>query len=298
MVQGEFYFSDVVESRFPGLIDKVRRIIGESENKFQGSAADSFLWEHTTHVASLAYGLAQTEARDPMIPAVVALFHDSGKFAGGRYHADETAEEVAAARIAAPVLRQSGMKAAELKRVLAGLKALYSENSTRSAAADIVHDADFLSKFGSLGAANFFVKAALRGRTIRAALLESLSKELTYAACLPENMRTSAGRQLAGKKAAQSLRFFRSLLAELRDARIMDLRVRKLRVPHRDHPARQLEVRLVVFPVCPECGGRWRVTWSTESGVKCRRLRVVWLCRGCDEGMETAFCLPEIQHRG
>jgi len=299
MVNGGFCFSNAVESRFPGLIEKVRNIIRESENKFQGASgcSESFLWEHTTHVASFAYRLAVAEDLDPMIPTVVALFHDAGKFAEGRYHADETAEEVESARIAAPILRQSGMKSAEVKRVLAGLKALYSEKSARSVVADIVHDADFLSKFGSLGVANFFVKAALRGRTIRSAVLQYLSKELTYAACLPLNMRTAAGRKLAGRKAAESLRFFRSLLTEMRDARIVDLKVSRLRVPHPAHRKRLLEVRLVACPACPECSGRWKVTWTTERGVKCQRLSVELVCRSCGEGMDTSFCLPEINFR-
>ena len=102
------------------------------------------------------------------------------------------------------------MKPADVKRVLAGLKALYREKSARSIVADIVHDADFLSKFGSLGVANFFAKAALRGRTIRAAVLQYSSKELTYASCLPQNMRTAAGRELAGRRASQSMKFFSS----------------------------------------------------------------------------------------
>jgi HD superfamily phosphodiesterase len=278
------------------LIEKVRAIIGESENAFQGTSAssDSFLWEHTSHVASFAHQLALAEDLDPLIPTVVALFHDAGKFADGRYHADETAEEVESARVAAPILRGSGMKPADIKRVLSGLKALYSEGSAGNAAADIVHDADFLAKFGYLGVANFFIKAALRGRSIRTAVLQHLSKEMTYAACLPLNMRTDAGRGLAGKKAGASQKFFRSLLAEMRDARIVDLRVRRLRIPHPSHRNRQLEVRLVVYPLCPDCGGRWRVSWTTQRGVKCQRLNVLLVCRGCGDVMDTSFCLPEI----
>jgi HD superfamily phosphodiesterase len=296
MVNGGSVHYNAVESRFPGLIEKVRNIIHESENNFQGASgsSDSFLWEHTTHVASFAYRLALAEDLEPMIPTIIALFHDAGKFAGGRYHADETAEEAESARIAAPILRQSGMKPADAKRVLAGLKALYREGSARSVAADIVHDADFLSKFGSLGVANFFVKAALRGRTIRSAVLQYLSKELTYAACLPVNMRTAAGRRLASRKAAESQRFFRSLLTEMRDTQIADLKIRRLRVPHPDRRDRVLDVRLVVRSACPECSGRWQTTWTTEKGIKCQRLLVEITCRGCGERLETSFCLPEI----
>ena len=84
-----------IESRFPGLIEKVRTVIQDSENALEGNeeGSESFLWEHTMHVTSIAYRLAQEEGIDPYIPIVAALFHDIGKFTGGRYHRDETIEE-------------------------------------------------------------------------------------------------------------------------------------------------------------------------------------------------------------
>ena len=85
----------VIKSRFPGLIDKVREIIQDSEKAYEGrnSRSASFLWEHTIHVASIADRLAQSENLDPLIPVVAALFHDAGKFSGGQYHSEGTVEE-------------------------------------------------------------------------------------------------------------------------------------------------------------------------------------------------------------
>ena len=289
-------YSSMVESRFPGMIEEIRKVIRESESRYEGASAtaESFLWEHTTHVASIAHGLAQAEGLDPLIPAVAALFHDAGKFAGGRYHEDDVAEEQEAARIAKLLLRRFGMKSADVKRVLAGLEALYNEKAGKNAVADLVHDADFLSKFGALGVAGFFAKSALRGRTLGDAVRRHLSKEVTYAACLPLNMRTAAGRKLAAKKAADSLRFFQLLLAELRDAQIADFRIRRVRVPDPAGKGRSLEVRLVLPAACPGCGGRWHTEWTTEQGLKCRKLSVDALCRRCGGQLETSFCLPEI----
>lgn len=296
MAAHKFSYSSMVESRFPGMIEEIRKVIRESESRYEGAsgASESFLWEHTTHVASIAHGLAQAEGLDPLIPAVAALFHDAGKFAGGRYHEDDIAEEQEAARTAGPLLLRFGMKSTDVKRVLSGLEALYHEKAGKNAVADLVHDADFLSKFGALGVAGFFVKSALRGRTLGVAVLQHLSKEVTYAACLPLNMRTSAGRKLAAKKAADSLRFFRLLLAELRDAQIADFRIRRLRVPDPVDKDRSLEVRLVLPAACPGCGGRWHTAWTTEQGIKCRKLSVDTLCRRCGRRLGTSFCLPEI----
>jgi HD superfamily phosphodiesterase len=286
----------MIESRFPGLIADVRKIIQDSENAYEGGDghSESQLWEHTVHVTSIAYRLACAEGLNPLIPSIAALFHDAGKFAGGRYHKDETIEEEESAQIAERLLLRFGMKKADIRTILSGLRALYNEKARKNAVAAILHDADFLSKFGALGIAAFFTKSVLRGRTLRSSVLGFLSKELTYATCLPMNMRTETGRRLAGKKAADSIKFFRALLAELREARIADLKIRKIRIPHPSIRDRFLEVQLVESPACPKCGERWQMAWTIEKGVKCTKLSVDWDCPQCNERVETSFCLPEV----
>lgn len=275
---------------------KVRKIIQDSENAYEGGddISESQLWEHTMHVASITQQLARAENLDPLIPVIAALFHDAGKFAGGQYHKDKTIEEEESARIAERLLRESGMKSTNIRRILAGLRALYNEKARKNTIAAILHDADFLSKFGALGVAGFFTKSTLRGRTLRSSVLGYLSKELTYAACLPLNMRTAAGRKLAAKKAADSLRFFRLLLAELRDARIANLKIRQIKIPDPSTRDGFLKIRLVFSPTCPECGGGWNMSWATEKGVKCTKLDIDWNCPQCGKRLETSFCLPEI----
>ena len=293
-----FDYPSVVESRFPGLIDSLREVIQESEYKYEGGKgrSESFLWEHTLHTASISYQLAQAENLDPLIPVVAALFHDAGKFAGGKYHSDETAEEEESARIARKLLTQFGMKSAEIRRVISGLRALYNEKAKKNPVASILHDADFLSKFGALGVAGFFIKSALRRRTLRSTVLGYLSKELTYASCLPLNMHTSAGRKMAAKKASDSLKFFRALLVELREARIANLRIRLLRIPNPAAKSQLLKVQLVVSPTCPKCRRGWNFVWTTDKGVKCRKLNIDWACSYCGERLETSFCLPEMAY--
>jgi HD superfamily phosphodiesterase len=220
-------FVKVVESRYPGLLDRIKAQIEESEDEFVGRRrkGQSHLWGHSTLVASLAFQLARAEKRDPLIPTIAALVHDAGKFVGGRYHPGERAEEEEAIRIGVPILRQSGVSPRDIRSLSTGLRALYRQGARRNALSDLIHDADFLSKFGALGVANFFIKSTLRGETLENAIAGSLSKELTYAACLPLNMRTSAGRRLAQKKSKESMRFFRALLGELRQMRAADFRI-------------------------------------------------------------------------
>jgi HD superfamily phosphodiesterase/predicted RNA-binding Zn-ribbon protein involved in translation (DUF1610 family) len=289
----------VVEERFPGLIAKIREVIENSEKDYEiqngkDSSAESHLWEHTTHVASLAFRLARAEKRQPLLPTLAALFHDAGKFAGGSYHVENTIEEEESSETAKRILGEAGMKPAELAKTLTGIKALYNEKTSKNAIAAIVHDADFLSKFGAMGVAAFFTKAALRGRTLESAMLGWLSKELTYAACLPQNMRTAAGKKLAAQKARDTIVFFRKLLGELRESGGVDLRIRRLRISDPRSRKKHLEILLAASLKCPQCGSSWQSAWFTEDGVKCTKLNVDWHCADCGSSLGASFCLPEV----
>jgi uncharacterized protein len=285
-----------MEELFPGLIAEVRRRIEDSERKFAPGCGgkDSYLWEHTTHVASLAFDLAKSEKMDPVLPAVAALFHDAGKFKDGTYHKDVRPEEEDAARLAESVLRGTRMRAADIRTVASAIRALYNARSYGNRTADIVHDADFLAKFGALGVAQFFIKSTLRGQTLRSALLGSLSKELTYAAVLPRNMRTKAGERRAEKKSAETLRYFRSLVRELRETRIEDIEMKRVRVKPVSRPGRAVDVLLAVPRICEACGGNWRIAHRTVRGVKCEKLEAEIICVKCGEKSSFSFCLPEI----
>lgn len=297
--QKKLGFIAAVEAYYPGLVEKIKGIIEESEKKFTGDAgrSDGYLWEHTTHVASLSVELARAAKKNPVIPAVAALFHDAGKFTGGKYHGREISEEEEAVTIAGRVAREAGMKAEDIRRLTSGLRALYNEAARKNPIADIVHDADFLSKFGALGVAHFFMKSTLRGKTLQGALMSSLSKELTYAGCLPSNMRTRAGRRLAERKSRDTIRFFRSLIRELKEAQVADFMIRRVRIYPGSHPRKAAEVRLAIPRLCGACGSRWRTAFRTEQGIKCEKLEAEIKCLGCDSQASFSFCLPEIPRR-
>jgi HD superfamily phosphodiesterase len=288
----------IISRKYPGLVAKIQSLIEESERAFAGNAPESegsYLWEHTVHVATLAFKLAEEERRDPLLAAITALFHDAGKFEGGRYHAGDTAEEAGAALLAEALLKRSRVPAADRASILAALGALYREDAAPHPLADLVHDADFLSKFGYLGVAQFFIKSTLRGKTLRTAVMNSLSKELTYAACLPLNMRTKAGRTMAARKSEDSLGFYAGLLTEMRDVHDLDFRVETLRLALPDKPRRTIEVRLVLPSACAACGGKWAVRPEVVQGKKCRTLKAVVACRACRASQEIVFCLPELR---
>ena len=289
-------YAAALESRFPGLIAAARAVIEESERAFAKTrkGEGSYLWEHSSHVAALSYRLALAEKSDSLIAAVVGLFHDAGKFAGGSYHRDDRAEEESAAKIAAPLLAAAGLRALDIRRVTGALRALYASGARKSALANTVHDADFLAKFGALGVAQFFIKSTLRGRTLREAMLGPLSKELTYAACLPLNMRTAAGRRAAVKKSADSLRYFRALLGELRETQAVDLRIRRVRVIGTRSGTSAAKILLALPRACPDCGGPLVLATRTEPGLKCEKLEAEVACSACGRRTGLSFCLPEL----
>ena len=294
-------FAAAVEARWPGLAATARRIVADAERAYDGArgASGSYLWEHTSHVAALSCRLAGDEGLDPALAAVVALFHDAGKFAGGAYHQGERAEEEEAAAIAAPLLAAAGMGARDAKRATGALRALYAgAPRARASAADalaaVVHDADFLAKFGTLGVAQFFIKSTLRGRTLLDAILGPLSKELTYAAALPRNMRTAAGRRAAVKKAAGTKAYFRALLGELREAQAADLRIRTFRLAPAGRGRGGLGVVLALPRACAGCGGRPEIAFRRERGAKCETLEAESACPACGRRTTLSFCLPEI----
>lgn len=292
--QQEFYRSLTAFS--PGLVERVRRTIEDAERKFTGrkDGQAGFLWEHTVLVTAQSFKLAKAEKENPDLAAVTALFHDAGKFGGGRYHAGKKPEEEGSARLARKVLEESDLGMAEIGRVVRALRSLYNSGSGRNRLADIVHDADFLSKSGYLGVANFFVKSTLRGRNLESAAVDFLSRELTYAAVLPANMRTAAARRLAAKKSADGLRFFRAYLSELNEAHGLALRVRTIDVPRAGTRARKAKVSLVMPATCGACGGKWEAALRTDKGLKCEKLEASFKCAACGEERTVSFCLPEL----
>jgi putative nucleotidyltransferase with HDIG domain len=292
----------LLELRFPGLHARIEQTLLESEARYNRSKqqpASQFLLEHTQHTAAIAHQLCMQEGVDPLIPVLVALFHDAGKFHEGKYHEDDVPEEEHAAMLAAAMLGEYGMERAEIEAVLQGLRALYDDRQRCDEASRIVQDADRLDKLGALGVGAFFTKATLRGRGLVDALMHTLSRELTYALVAPRSMFTETGRMLAGEQSAKTIAFFDDLLNDLEASGIAAFDRRPL-VVEGDFRTRdgsrvqQVEVTLVTPRACPECEGAIELAHRCERGVKCETLKARLACKACDWAREISFCLPVI----
>jgi hypothetical protein len=299
---GEAVLRNILEPRFPDLLDEMRQLVSESEREFNAAAGrpgSGFLWEHTVLVAVIAARLAEAAGDELLLPVVAALFHDTGKFQDGVYHDKEIAEEEFAVRLVRRMMPRRGMTAVETETVALSLRALYCEDQRQGPLTDLLHDADFLSKFGCLGVAAFFTKAALRQLPMREAVTRWLSKELTYARAAERTLRTSAGRAQAAAKSLRAEDFFGNLLAEMRQLGMARFKLETRRVAEiagMDGPPLHpdTEIVLVLPEACEVCGAAPDVQLSLEEGIKCRKLVARVGCAAGHDIHEMVFCLPEI----
>lgn len=291
---------NLLEPRFPGLLASIEGALADAEaafNRRSRQAPSEFLVDHTRRTAAIAHLLAVREGVDPLLPVLVALFHDAGKFHDGSYHGDGVPEEEHAAQLAEAMLAEHGMDGADISAAATSLRALYDDRLATASAGRIVHDADRLDKIGALGVSAFFTKATLRARGLVEALAQTLSRELTYAQAAPRSMLTASGRALAHRWAATGLAYFDALLADLEECGIAAFERRALLVRgdfrSRDgEPVDAIEVTIVTPRACPQCEGAIDLEHRCERGVKCEMLRVRAACAACGHARDIAFCLP------
>ena len=288
---------NLIEPFYPRLFEKIREGIEKREKVFVGKengAADSFLWEHSLHVALYARKICLLEKIDPLIPVLAALFHDIGKFDDGLYHKENIPEEEQSSEIASEILHLEGVPSSDIDRIVSGFKSLYDESKKGDRISDILHDAEFLAKSGYLGVANFFTKSALRGQNLLRTLSLHLSKELTYASVLPESLKTSAGKKMAELKSKDSLSFYRKLIGELSEAGIAEFAILEEELPCPQKGKKSLKIHLAVPLNCPTCEGRLERELSFEQGIKCTELVFRIGCLRCSFDYRMSFCLPEL----
>ena len=290
----------LLEARFPGLHARIEQTLVDSEARYnrQTKQADSrFLLEHSQRTAAIANKIAAMERVDALLPVLVALYHDAGKFHEGGYHRDNVPEEEHAAVLAARMLGESGAGPAEIEAVCGALRALYDDRLSSVEACRIVQDADRLDKLGTLGVGAFFTKATLRGRGLIDALVQSLSRELSYALAAPHSMLTETGKRLAGGQTAKTVAFFDDLLNDLERWGVAAFERRPLLVEGdfrgRDGArVQKVQVTIVMPRACPDCDAPVALTHRSERGLKCDMLKARFACEVCDYARDISFCLP------
>lgn len=291
---------NLLETRFPGLHARIEEMLVDAEaqyNRRTNQGSSEFLLDHTRRTAAIAHMISGMEGVDPFLPVIVALYHDAGKFHDGGYHQDDIAEEEHAAVLAEQMLAEFGVERSDIAAVLGALRALYDDRLPCVGACRIVQDADRLDKLGALGVGAFFTKAALRGRGLVDSLVQTASRELTYALAAPRSMFTETGKKLAGERSAKTVAFFDGLLNELESWGIAAFEQRTI-VLEEDFRTRdgafmqRMDVTIVMPRTCPDCDASLGLTHQRGRGVKCEMLTARFACRECGYARETSFCLP------
>lgn len=280
---------DVLASLPDSLVGEIRRTLVAHETAYQrasGEAEYSSLWTHSVRVGRIAHYLAEREGVNPTAALLAGLLHDVGKFADGRHHKDEVAEEEFAAEAAGRFL--PGTPHEEwLPSIQEAILSLYREDIRANDLGRIVYDADRLDKMGYMGVAQFFAKNALRRHFLDGELMVRASVELTYSRHAPENLKTSTGRELARERSERTRGYYLGLLEEWEKLGLGSFSIR-------EESIEGIDCVLVVPRECA-CGGRYGVESDIRESVKCRSAVVEYRCAGCGQAREFSFCLPNVQ---
>ncbi|MDD5177553.1 MAG: HD domain-containing protein [Sterolibacterium sp.] len=292
----------MLDARFPGLYTTIEKMLVEAEAQHNGQtrrAPAEYLLEHSRRTAAIAIKIARMEGVDAVLPTLVALYHDAGKFHEGEYHKDGIPEEEHAALLAGKMLTDFGLERSAIDAVVEALRAMYDERLPCNVPCRIAQDADRLDKLGPMGVGAFFTKAALRGRGLIDALAQTLSLELTHTLAAPQSMFTESGKKLAAEQAGKTITFFDQLLEQLESWGIASFERHTIFLDEdfltrSGAIVRGREVSLAMLRTCPDCQGSLALTHRREQDVK--RVRSVFVarfhCGGCSYVAETKLALP------
>ncbi len=265
------------------LRDRVQK--EEAEHGRNDKPANS-LWDHLERVALFAERLGVAEGVDSLACRLAGLFHDAGKFGGGSYHKGDKPEEERSVAALRELSKNKGLDPGLINQVEESILQLYREDPDPTHLTMVLFDADNLDKLGSLGIANYFVKAGLRGGGISSSFLYRVTVELTYARHAPRCLATKTGRELARKRAPESVAFLRRFLDSLREDGLYDFRIDEVVF---DNLALD-----VVAPASCDCGNKLsRRIWEIP-GIKCSEIHLEHACQSCGSRHEIRFCRPRL----
>jgi len=278
-----------LHSLSPQVVETIRQTLIEQENTYENQRAEkdfSSLWAHSFRVGCIAHKIATAESLQPEPALLAGLFHDTGKFAQGKYHEDDIAEEEKAVQFVERILAGTEYQK-WIPTVSRAIVTMFLEEDATSSIGRAVYDADRLDKLGHMGVAQFFAKGALRRRFLDEKLMIRASIELTYAHHAPQTLKTATGKRLARLRKASTCCFFNDLLGEWQQFGLGDLHIRKEKIAGVDC--------IFVVPVRCQCGGGLKLESDIQDGLKCRSAIVTYTCEECGQEKEFSFCLPRMK---
>ena len=271
------------------VLQSIRQTLIEQETAYQNASEGvecASLWMHSLRVAKIARYIAAAEGLSTEPAMLAGRLHDIGKFGGGSYHEDETAEEETAVQLTGSIL--DGTSHSEWIPVInEAILSLYREGRNGNDIGRVLYDADRLDKLGCMGVAQFFAKNALRRHFLDNDTLVQAGIELTYAYHAPDTLKTRTGRKLAKERGDRTRSFYKNLILEWEEVGLGGFRVQEEDIAG--------IVFVLVVPLACDCGNRLGVSSDIRDSVKCRSAEVRYLCPACGMKNEFSFCLPNVK---
>ena len=271
------------------VLEKIRKTLIEQETAYQQQPTDetySSLWAHSSRVGRIAWRIASEEGFEKQPALLAGLLHDTGKFAYGTYHENDTPEEKNAALFVEKILSATAYEK-WIPQVKEAILSTYLEAEATCAIGKAVYDADCLDKLGNMGVVQFFVKRALRREFLDDDVLIRASIELTYAHHAKDTLKTATGRALATERSIRTRRFYMELIEEWNQLGLGPLTICEEEIAGIDC--------ILVVPCTCSCGGRLKIESDIQDAVKCRSLVVTYRCADCQVEREFSFCLPNVK---
>ena len=248
--------------------------------------APDTLMGHLERVAAHAVRLALKEGVDPLLAELAGLFHDAGKFHGGKYHEDDKPEEEYSIEVLREMGLKGGLNPATLDQAAVAIARLYRDDPEPTPLGKVLFDADNLDKIGLPGIALYFIKSGLRGQGLSADMIIGLTVELTYARYAARGLFTRTARTIAEQRSADTIRFIHEFLDALRENGIFDARIERIRVC-------DLELEVIMPASCP-CGAAMGLKSWVEKGTKCTEIHIEMTCETCPSRHKIRFCRPRL----
>ena len=280
---------DGPQSIAPAVLEEIRRMLVGQETAYQQQSATGLfasVWAHSSRVARIAGHIANTEGWEEVPAMLAGLLHDTGKFAQGSYHENDTPEEQHAVRFVERILGGT-IYERWIPMICEAILSTYLEGEATNDLGRALYDADCLDKLGNMGVAQFFSKRALRRQYLDDGVLIRASVELTYAHHAPDTLKTATGRALARTRAVRTRRFYTELLLEWKE-----LGLGAFNILEEDIAG---IVCLFVVPEACSCGGTLALESDILDAVKCRSVVMKYRCRQCAVQSEFSFCLPNVK---
>ena len=275
----------IFNSQLTPIRNELAQHIRKEESSY-GSAisAPDTLMGHLERVASQAVRLASKEGVDLLCAEIAGLFHDAGKFHGGKYHEGDKPEEEYSIDVLRKLGGKNGLDSAIIEEVSDAILQLYRDDPKPTPLSMVLFDADNLDKMGLLGIANYFIKSGLRGQGITTEMIIDLTVELTYARYASRRLFTKTGRAIAKRRSSETIRFIHDFLKSLKEDGLFDARIE-----HTSISDLKLEV---VTPSSCQCGESMEINNWIEKGIKCTEIHLEIACTTCDNRYKIKFCRP------